>query len=107
MKSTKRSAGVALVAILALALTSATAFQLISPPRKWFQGVGGGATDLPVTLLIFQGGEESVADGDNGVSAVIEATHWWQPTVQSGVNLINTGLTSQNNIGRNGCFSIP
>lgn len=101
MNSAKRSAGIALVAILALALTSATAFQLISPPRKWFQGISGGPTDLPVSLLIYQGGEESVADADNGVSAVIEATHWWEPTVQSGVSLINTGLTSLNNIGRN------
>ena len=52
-----------LVAAITITFTSAYAFELLNPPRKWFQGVGN-LHDRPVLFLVNEYGEESVADGD-------------------------------------------
>ncbi|MFT5423695.1 MAG: hypothetical protein ACI89L_001483 [Phycisphaerales bacterium] len=78
-------------------LTSTVAFELLSPPRKWFTGAGG---DTPVSLLVYTGGESSVGDADNGVQAVKDASEEWENHVS--VNLLAMGNTSQNTIGQDG-----
>jgi hypothetical protein len=88
--------------VLGAVFSSAYAFDLLDPPRKWFQGVGGGPDDLPVTFLINENGEESVADGDNGVTACIEATQWWEDELENGLNLLTLGTTPVNAVGRDG-----
>lgn len=88
--------------VLGAVFSSAYAFDLLDPPRKWFQGVGGGPNDLPVTFLINENGEESVADGDNGVTACIEATQWWEDELENTLDLLTLGTTSVNAVGRDG-----
>lgn len=90
------------LASLGIALSTAYAFELISPERKWFQGIGGGPSDLPVQFLINQDGEDSVADGDNGVTACIEATQWWEDELENNINLHSVGTTSLNTVGNDG-----
>ena len=88
-------------AMLAATLAVANGFVLINPPRKWFQGEGGAGNDLPVLFLVNQDGESSVADADNGVTAVRDALEEWEDEL-SGTNLISTGTTSSNAIGLDG-----
>jgi hypothetical protein len=85
---------------LSFLLVTASGFNLISPARKWFQGIGGGPNDLPVLFLVNDGGETSVTDGDNGVSACRNAIAEWENEV--GVNLVSTGTTSSNAVGNDG-----
>lgn len=104
MRRTHRTRLLLVTALAAFGATVATAFsfELISPPRKWFQGVNGGPSDLPVTFLINQAGEESVADADNGVTAAAQATEWWEGELENNLNLINVGTTPLNTVGRDG-----
>jgi hypothetical protein len=106
MSTSTRTTVAAVATILAIGFTSATAFELINPPRKWFQGQGGAADDLPVSLLVYAGGESSVADADNGVTAVQDAAEAWEPEVQSNVNLLSMGTTGANTIGRDGANTV-
>lgn len=86
--------------VLGAALAAAHGFVLINPPRKWFQGISGGANDLPVAFLVNSAGEESVGDADNGVTAVRNALEEWENEVSS--NLFATGTTPSNAIGLDG-----
>jgi|GEM_PF-2807511 len=81
---------------------TSSAFVLLSPARKWFQGPGG---DLPVSLLVYSGGEGSVADGDHGVTAVMDASEWWEDEL-GGTNLITPGTIGSNTIGRDGLNTV-
>lgn len=83
----------------ALAATS-SAFNLLNPARKWFQGIGGGPNDLPVQFLVNSGGEESVNNADHGVAACRNAIAEWNGEVS--VNLVGTGTTSSNAVGNDG-----
>lgn len=91
--------------VLAAGLAAAHGFVLLNPPRKWFQGIGGGPSDLPITFLVYSGGEDSVNDADHGVSAVESAIQEWENEL-SGTNLINAGTTSANTIGLDGANTI-
>ena len=93
----KRHIVVFLIAVVTVMLTSAYAFELLNPPRKWFQGIGG-PNDLPVSFLINEGGEESVADGDDGVTACMAATQWWEDELENGLDLLTTGTTPLNTV---------
>lgn len=98
MKINKTSIRIAVgLSVAALALSTSLAFELLSPPRKWFTGAGG---DTPVSLLVYTGGESSVGDADNGVTAVKNASEVWEDHVS--VNLLAMGDTNQNVIGRDG-----
>ena len=91
-----------LVAAITITFTSAYAFELLNPPRKWFQGVSDGPNDLPVEFLVNEDGEESVADGDNGVTAVLEAIQRWEDEMENSLDLLFTGTTSLNVVARDG-----
>lgn len=80
--------------------TSVFGFALLSPARKWFQGISGGPSDLPVTFLVNSAGEESVNDADNGVTACRNAIAEWEGEVSA--NLVSTGTTSSNAVGNDG-----
>ena len=96
------AAGTIALALLAGAVSSALAFNLINPPRKWFQGINSGPNDLPVSFLVNQNGEDSVADADKGVSACRQAIAWWNSEMENNLNLVTTGTTSVNAVGRDG-----
>ena len=80
--------------------TSAFGFALLNPARKWFQGIGGGPSDLPVQFLVNNAGEESVNNADHGVTACRNAIAEWEGEVS--VNLLSTGTTSSNAVGNDG-----
>ena len=90
----KKSMLIGLAGLGGFLATTAWAFELIGPPRKWH------SSDLPVSFLVNNGGETSVTDGDNGVSAVMGALDDWEAHVQG--NLMNVGTTSSNAIGNDG-----
>ena len=88
-------------AVIGATIAAANGFVLINPPRKWFQGEGGAGNDLPVLFLVNQNGESSVADADNGVTAVRNALEEWEDEL-SGTNPFSTGTTSSNANGLDG-----
>lgn len=92
----------ATLTLLAAAVSAAYAFELLNPPRKWFQGVDGGPNDLPVLFLINENGEESVADDDNGVTACMDATQWWEDELKNNADLVTLGTTSLNVVALDG-----
>jgi len=96
----KRFIALGLLGVAGMLSTSALGFELISPARKWFQGIGGGPNDLPVQFLVNNGGEESVNDGDHGVSACRSAIAEWNAEVSG--TLVTTGTTSSNAVGNDG-----
>jgi len=76
------------------------AFELISPGRKWFQGIGGGPDDLPVLFSVNSGGESSVSGAEgNSVTAVRSALQAWNAEIPG---LVTTGTTSSNAVGNDG-----
>ena len=89
-----------LLAAGAIFASTADGFVLLNPGRKWFQGISGGPNDLPVLYRVNSGGESSVADGDNGVTAVRNSLTRWNSEVQ--VNIFSTTTTSSNAIGNDG-----
>jgi len=89
----------AIAAAAGLASTT-EGFVLLNPGRKWFQGINGGPNDLPVLYRVNSGGESSVGDADNGVTAVRNSLTRWNSEVQ--VNIFSTTTTSSNAIGNDG-----
>lgn len=96
----KQALVLGLLGLAGLLSTSAFGFELLNPARKWFQGINGGPNDLPVQILVNNGGEESVNDGDHGVTACRNAIAAWNAEVQG--NLVGTGTTSSNAVGNDG-----
>ena len=80
--------------VLGIAVSSAFAFQLLSPARKWF------TSDLPVTFRVNANGEESVNDADHGVTACRNAIAAWDAEVPG--SLVTTTTTSSNAVGNDG-----
>ena len=89
-----------LSSVLGAVATTSFGFNLISPARKWFQGIGGGPNDLPVLFRVNSGGESSVRDADSGVTACRNAIAEWNGEVQG--SLVSTSTTASNAIGNDG-----
>jgi hypothetical protein len=89
-----------LIAAAGTFATVSDGFVILNPGRKWFQGLNGGPNDLPVLYRVNSGGESSVNDGDNGVTAVRNSLTAWNSHVSG--NIFWTTTTSSNAIGNDG-----
>jgi len=79
----------ALLVLLVLGGGLAFAYVLFDPPSKWL------ASDLPRDIQINQGGHASVADGDGGVSEIVDAiAQSWNAAVPDPIPGPSSGVIS-------------
>lgn len=77
-KQTILALAIAVVVVVAIA-DSASAYVLLSPRRTW--------ASVPISVPVYQNGNNSITDGDGGVTAVRLAITTW--------GVVNSGVTSQ------------
>ena len=76
----------AAVVVASMVATSASAYTLLSPARRWFN------SQTPITVHVDSGGIASVTGGDpdGGATATVNAVRAWNA---NGVNVINSSKT--------------
>src|SRR5215510_792215 len=72
------------VLLTAAGITAASAYVLLSPPRRWFS--------TPKAVRVDSGGMASVTDGNRGVNAAVSAVNAWNS--QGAGQIVSASATS-------------